>query len=175
MAENQRTTVPSGAILTAVKIIEGLGGQDEPSEASAEEITTLVRVWGIPVVTEAFGFLIGVEMAIMPEAEGLDRIHDVVPAVLTRLGQMDGMEPFLATMGGVLTAAAFGEDAYEWRQGLGPITNAEAIAWCHTAWQVTDFMDDIVLGESGEFLRRIVGVVLRRADGTSDDVIIHQG
>jgi hypothetical protein len=31
-------------------------------------------------------------------------------------------------------------------------------------------MDDIVLGESGEFLRRIAGVVLGDADGTSDDV-----
>jgi hypothetical protein len=164
----QMTIVPSGAVLAAVKIIEGLGSDQEPSAGYAEEITMLVGVWGIPVVTQAFGLLIGTAMSATPQP-GPDWLHDAIPAVLTRLRRTGMADRFIATMAGVLTAAAIEDDPYQWRGSLGPITNAEALAWCYTAWLVADFMDDVVIGKRGEFTRRVVGIVLDAERQISDD------
>jgi len=162
MPGNESTDVPSGAILTAVQLVEALiSGEDEGSEAFADEVTALVRVWGIPVVTHAFGLLIGVAMSSVRPADGEpDQLHHVLPAILTRLRRMDLAEAHVATMGGALTAAALAEDPYRWRLGLGPVSNAEALAWCYTAWLMADFIDTIVLGEPGAFTRRLAGIVI---------------
>jgi hypothetical protein len=62
-------------------------------------------------------------------------------------------------MAGVLTAAAMDRDPWQWRQGLGPIGNPEALAWFYTAWFVTDLVDEVVLHERGAFTRSIAAMV----------------
>ena len=60
----------------------------------------------------AFGLLIGVAMSSVRPADGEpDQLHQVLPAVLTRLRRMDLAEAHVATMGGALTAAALGKIA----------------------------------------------------------------
>ena len=77
----------------------------------------------------AFGLLIGVALSsVRPGSSEPDRLHHILPAVLTWLRRTRLAEPVLATMGGVLTAAALGADCYQWRHGLGPIPAAEALA-----------------------------------------------
>lgn len=49
--------VPFGAILAALKMIEGGSEGGEPTAVS-EEVAALLDVWGIPVITQAFGLLI---------------------------------------------------------------------------------------------------------------------
>src|SRR6266567_2704183 len=99
MAASADVNVPSGAILTAVKMVVALGsGEDEPSQAFADEVTTLAGIWGIPALMQAFGLLIGVAMSsVTPESGEPDRLHHILPAVLTRLRRTQLAEPVLAT------------------------------------------------------------------------------
>jgi hypothetical protein len=98
-----------------------------------------------------------------------DRLHMVVPAVLTKLRKIDQARPFVATMAGVLTAAVLEEDAYRWRTSLGPVTNAETSAWCYTAWLLADFVDSVAFEEPGRFVRESIRVVTRAASGEDPD------
>src|SRR5581483_1947005 len=145
MAASKEVDVPSGAVLAAIRILEILASrEDEPSEAVGEEIATFVKAWSVVVLTQAFSLLIGAAMMSVQQRSGKpDRLHDIVPAVLTRPRRTGLAEPALATMGGVLTAGALEEDPYQWRQNLGPVTNGEALAWCYTAWLIGDFLDHI--------------------------------
>jgi len=161
MTDSGDAGVPSGAILAAITMAGAPSSGEEPSEAFAEEIAVLVRTWGIPGMTQAFSFLIDVAMTLVEPGSGSpDRVHQVLPAVLTRLGQTGLPKPLLATMAGALAAAALEEDSWQWRQGLGPLTSGEALAWCYTAHLLADFIDTIVLGSPGEFTRRVTAIVL---------------
>ncbi len=157
--------VPSGAILAAITMAAAPSSGGEPSGAFAEEAAALVQTWGIPGMAQAFSFLIDVAMTLVqPGSGGPDRVHQVLPAVLTRLQETGLPKPLLATMAGALAAAALEADSWQWRQGLGPLTGAEAgaeaLAWCYTAYLLADFIDTIVLGSPGEFGRRVTAIVL---------------
>jgi hypothetical protein len=158
--------VPSGAILAALKMIEVTGEDLESAATSAGEVAALLETWGIPVLTQAFGLLIYEAMSAIRPAEGEpDRLHMVVPAVLTRLGSAGWTKPFLPTMAGVLTAAALGGDIWQWRAGLGPLAGGETAAWCLTAWLLFDFVDGLVYEEPGGFARETARIVTRAAGG----------
>lgn len=157
--------VPFGAILAALKMIEGGSEGGEPTAVS-EEVAALLDVWGIPVITQAFGLLIyGAMAAIRPGEDAPDRLHMVVPAVLTRLRAIESARPFLPTMAGVLTAAATDADAWQWRTALGPVTSKETAAWLLTAWLLADFVDNLVYRESGKFVRVGAEIITRASGG----------
>jgi hypothetical protein len=162
----ERAEVPSGAILAALQMIEVTGEDQEAAAGRVGEITTLVNAWGVPVLTQAFSLLIFGAMSAIRPAEGEpDRLHLIVPAVLTRLGQVDWARPFLPTMAGVLTAAALGDDIWQWRVGLSPVSRAETAAWCYTAWLLADLTDSVGFGKPGTFSRIAAEIVTSAADG----------
>lgn len=156
----EHTEVPIGAILAALTMIEVSTEDEDRTSGRSEEIADLLKVWKITVLTQAFGLVIYGAMSMIHPAEGSpDCLHMVVPALLTKLRKIDEVRPFGPTMAGVLTAAALGEDAYQWRASLGPVTNAETSAWYYTAWLLADFIDSIVLQEPGKFVRESVRLV----------------
>jgi hypothetical protein len=145
-------------------MVEALGNQDDDQVFArvAGEIPHLVRRWGIPVITPAFGLLIGTAMTLItPGPDEPDRLHCVVPAVLTRLRLTGLADDLLPTMAGVLTAACSEQNPWRWRQGMGPISNLEVLAWCYTAWLVSDLADEAVLHEHGAFARMLTATVTR--------------
>lgn len=161
----QSAKVPSGAILAALKMVEG-GKDVEPPAAHGEEIDVLLDVWGTQAITEAFGLLIYGAMSAIRPAEGTpDRLHMVVPAVLARLRGIDSARSFLPTMAGVLTAAATDADVWQWRASLGPVTSEESAAWLLTAWLLADFVDKMVYREPGKFVRVAAEIVTGTASG----------
>ncbi len=165
-------TVPTGAILTAVTMVEALGDPDDEQMFArvAAEVPLLVARWGIPVLTQAFGLLIGAAVTLVtPPLGGPGRLHLVLPPVLTRLNRLHLPGYLLPAMAGVLPAACLDQDPWQWRHSIGPIGNAEALAWCYTAWLVTDFVDTVVLREHGAFTRRLTGLVTC-ADAIPDDL-----
>jgi|HubBroStandDraft_1064217.scaffolds.fasta_scaffold31038_4 hypothetical protein len=63
-AEDDEPRVPAGAILAAVTMVETLEADDDAAFArAATEIPHLMRTWGIPVLTQALGLLIGTGMS----------------------------------------------------------------------------------------------------------------
>ena len=159
----EEPVVPPGAILTAVTMVEALDSGDGDGQAfatAATEIPRLVRQWGVPVLTQAFGLFIGTALTLVePRPGDPDRLSLVVPAVTTKLRTLGLAQSLLPTMAGVLTAAAMEQNPWRWREGLGPIGNAEALAWCLTAWVVADLVDEVVLGEHGKFTRMLAAMV----------------
>lgn len=159
-AEHEK--VPTGAILAALTILEATGQGDEVAAGLASEIAGLVDAWGVPVLTQAFGLLIFGAMSAIHPKEG-DNLHLTVPAVLARLGKIESARPFLPTMAGVLTAAATGDDAWQWRETLGAVGRSEMAAWCWAAWLLADLLDTLH-GEPGRFVRETARIVTQSAD-----------
>lgn len=179
--ESQRT-VPSGAVTTALAIVESLDGRvvGGLSLDSVAEISTAVDRWGRETITDAFGLLIYTVMNVAKPAPGTDDLlHLVVPAVLTRFHRMQMPEvpdEALPTVAGLLTAAFFDQDPYEWRTSLGPIPADEALVWCYTTWLLIDFMDNAAFGEQPGRFAEILTQVLASdphdrtdADDDTDD------
>ncbi|HEY3958526.1 MAG TPA: hypothetical protein VGM53_34615 [Streptosporangiaceae bacterium] len=155
-----------GAILSALTIIEATGRGDEMAVVRAAEIADLVKAWGTSALTQAFALLIYAAMSAIRPPEG-DNLHVMVPAVLTRLSKIESAKPFVPTMAGVLTAAATGEDIWQWRATLGPVGGAELQAWCWTTWLLADFLDK-GHGEPGKFAREAAQIVTRDADNNPE-------
>jgi len=153
--------VPTGAILAALTILEATGQGDEVAAGRASEIAGLVDSWGVLVLTQAFGLLIFGAMSAIHPAEG-DNLHLTVPAVLARLGMIESARPFLPTMAGVLTAAATGDNVWQWRRTLGPVGRSELAAWCWAAWLLADLLDT-GHGEPGRFVRESARIVVTRS------------
>lgn len=164
--------VPSGAILAALTILEATGQGDEEETAldRAGEIAGLVNAWDTPVLIQAFGLLIYSAMAVIhPEEDQPDKLHLIVPAVLTRLAAIDTARPFVPIMAGVLTAAVIGDDPWLWRSSLGPVPRAEVSGWCWTAWLMADLTDSVGLGEPGTFRRIAAEIITSAAAGEDTD------
>lgn len=167
--------------MTALTMTETLSDRfagDSPQEHAAA-IAEAFQHWGQDTITEAFGLLIGVGMSQLNEAtfhdddaaeEYADQpapLRIVIPAVLTRFRRMqmpEVPEAALPTVAGILTAAVYGQNPYEWRTELGPISTREALIWCYIAWLMIDFIDEAVLEEPGGFARMFTKVV-----GVPDD------
>lgn len=154
-----------GAALAALTILDATGHGEEHAADRAGEIGDLLQTWGTTAITQAFGFLIyGAVSAVRPENGEPDNLHTVVPAVLTKLKVIESARPFLATMAGVLTAAAVGDDIWQWRTSLGTISKKETAAWCWTAWLLADLIDT-GYGEPGRFVREATRIVTDAATG----------
>jgi hypothetical protein len=157
--------VVPGAVLAALAILDATGHGDEHAAAHAGEIADLLQTWGTTAITQAFGFLIyGAVSAVLPEEGEPDRLHTVVPAVLAKLKAIESARHFLPTMAGVLTAAAVGDDIWQWRTSLGPVSKKETAAWCWTAWLLADLIDS-GQGEPGRFTREAARIVTDAAAG----------
>jgi hypothetical protein len=174
-------TVPTGALVAAMAIIESLHGRNpserdlaerglggSPGETIAEieavaEITFAVKQWGEETLTEAFGQIIATVMSLIEPGTGMaDNLHTIVPAVLVRLHRMRMSEvpdESLPTVAGLLTAAFFQQDLYTWRMSLGPIGPGESLVWCYTAWLLVDFADEAVFGVPGRFAEVLTDVL----------------
>jgi hypothetical protein len=160
------STVPTGAILAALSVLEATGQGDEVAAGRAGEIAGLVDSWGVPVLIQAFGLLIFGAMSAIRPTTG-DNLHLTVPAVLARLGKIESARPFLPTMAGVLTAAATGDNVWQWRRTLGPVGRSEMAAWCWTAWLLADLLDT-GRGEPGRFVRESVRIVVAQSTGETE-------
>ena len=154
--------------MTALAMTEALSDRysgDSPQEHTVA-IAEAVQLWGQDTITEAFGVLIGVAMSHLnatepdhddPGGEFADQpaaLRLVIPAILTRFRRVRMPQipaDALPTAAGILTAAVYGHSPYEWRVGLGPISQCEALMWCYVAWLVIDFVDATVIGEPGGF------------------------
>jgi hypothetical protein len=62
--------------------------------------------------------------------------------------------------------AVVGDDAWLWRDSLGPVGKQEPAAWWHTAVLVADLVDNLVLAGPGAFARMASRVVI---DAEKDD------
>ena len=161
--QDQQSEVPAGAVLAALSILEALGSGDEQVDARAGEIEQLLQAWGVTAIVKAFCFLIcGAVSAVIPEEGEPDRLQTLVPAVLAKLGSIEYARPFLPTMAGVLTAAAVGDDVWQWRMSLGEVGRKEASAWIWTAWLLADLIDS-GHGERGRFVRDAATIVTNSA------------
>lgn len=157
--QDQQSEVAAGAVLAALSILDAIGDGDEVAVARAGEIEELLQAWGVTAIIKAFCFLIcGAVSAVLPEEGEPDRLHTVVPAVLAKLGKIEYARPFLPTMAGVLTAAAVGDDVWQWRMSLGAVGRKEASAWIWTAWLLADLIDT-GQGERGRFVRDAATIV----------------
>jgi hypothetical protein len=157
--QDQQSEVAAGAVLAALSILDAIGDGDEEALDRAGEIAGHLEAWGVTAITKAFGFLIcGALSAVLPEEGEPDRLHTVVPAVLAKLGKIEYARPFLPTMAGVLTAAAVGDDVWQWRMSLGAVGRKEASAWVWTAWLLADLIDT-GHGERGRFVRDAARIV----------------
>lgn len=137
--QDQQSEVAAGAVLAALSILDAIGDGDEQALARAGEIDELLQAWGVTAIVKAFCFLIcGAMSAVLHEEGEPDRLQTVVPAVLAKLAQNEYARPFLPTMAGVLTAAAVGDDVWQWRMSLGAVGRKEASAWIWTAWLLAD-------------------------------------
>jgi hypothetical protein len=142
---------PPGAILAALDMIEGDG--EECTEA-------LLETWGEGYIAQAFGVLIATAMeAVEPSPGEGDRLHLVVPAVVTRLHESGRGRRFLPTMAAVLTAAALGEDVWGWRGLFGCPGPDELVVWRETTRLLADMADTLVYGERGSFGRLVAETV----------------
>jgi hypothetical protein len=163
--QDQPAEVPAGAVLAALAILDATGHDEEHALAQADEIAGLLQTWGVTAITQAFGFLIyGAMSAVLHEEGEPDRLHTVVPAVLTKLSKIQSARPFMPTMAGVLTAAAVGDDIWQWRMSLGTVSRKETAAWCWTAWLLADLIDT-GHGEPGIFVRETARLVTESAAG----------
>lgn len=163
--QERQVEVLPGAVLAALGILDATGHGDEHAAAHASEIAGLLQTWGTTAITQAFGFLIyGAVSAVPPEDGEPDNLHTVVPAVLAKLKAIESARPFLATMAGVLTAAAVGDDIWQWRTSLGTVSKKETAAWCWTAWLLADLIDS-GYGEPGRFVREAARIVTDSATG----------
>lgn len=144
--------VPSGAIATAMMIVESLDGRvDENDAETMEALTVGIDRWGRETLLEAFGLLVYTAMHVVhPESEDEDQLHVILPAIVSRFHKLQLSEvpdEALPTVAGILTAACLGLPPYGWRTTLGPINDREGVVWCYTAWLVIDFIDNAVFGE----------------------------
>jgi hypothetical protein len=156
--ERQSEALP-GAVLAALAILDATGRGEEHAAAHTSEIAVLLETWGTTAIAQAFGFLIyGAVSAVRSEDGEPDNLHTVVPAVLEKLRTIESARPFLATMAGVLTAAAVGDDIWQWRTSLGTVSKKETAAWCWTAWLLADLIDS-GHQEPGRFVREVARIV----------------
>jgi hypothetical protein len=163
--QEQLPEVQAGAVLAALAILDATGQGDEHAAAQAGEVADLLQTWGTTAITQAFGLLIyGAMSAILPEAGEPDNLHTVVPAVLAKLCKIQSARPFVPTMAGVLTAAAIGDDIWQWRISFGAVSKKETAAWCWTAWLLADLIDT-GHGEPGRFVREAARLVRESAAG----------
>jgi hypothetical protein len=142
--------VPAGALADALTLIEFLDGDTAPGdiEDGVAEIAEVFNRWGEDLITEAFGMIIYATMNMIRTGDDEpDRLHLVVPAVITRFHAMAMPEipdTVLPTVAGILTACLHGAGPYEWRIGLGPIPRAEGLVWCYTAWLLLDLAESAI-------------------------------
>jgi len=157
--------VPPQTLIDVLNLIDGINGSPGRSAALAGDVAGLIAEWDAAVVMRALGLIIGTAMtAMQPPDEGPDRLHLVVPAVLTRLGQLDLARSFMPIMAGVLTAAALKENPCGWRETLGPVADMEIMAWCCTAWLLADLADTAMFGHCGGFTAAFADMVTRAAE-----------
>ncbi len=169
MTETMEGTVPSGAIATALMLVESMHGRVDDNDAdTAEALTIGVQRWGRDTMLDAFSLLIYTAVHAVPpnpEAEQNERLHLLLPSIVDRFHQLqlpqvpDEMLPVVA---GILTAASLDRSPYEWRTGIGPIGDREGMVWAYTAWLLTDFLDNVVYGERpgafAEILRKVLDI-----------------
>ena len=164
--------------MTALAMTEALSDRD--GNASPEEyiatVSQAVDKWGYDLITEAFGTLITTAMSYLDKTtlhhddaktaeDNPDQpptLRIAVPAILTRFRRMqiaEVSEKALPTVAGILTAASLGQDPYEWRIVLGPITQPETLMWCYVAWLIIDFIDGAALEEPGAFAQMLTEII----------------
>jgi hypothetical protein len=144
--------VPTGALAAALEMVEVLHGRD--GEAAPNQVMDRLmqglKIWGRPVVTEAFGTIIYVaaqQLRPAPDDPGAaDLKMSVVAAVLNRLRRDFPEVPAkqLPIVAGMLTAAVLGIGPYDWRVSLGPVDPDEHLAWCYTACLLVDLVDSTI-------------------------------
>jgi hypothetical protein len=165
--------VPSGAIATAMMIVESLHGRAD--EDDAEALAAGVGRWGRETLLDAFGLLVYTAVSVVhPEtgSEDEDQLHMILPAVVSRFRKLQLPEvpdETLPTVAGIITAACVGVPPYAWRTSIGPISDREGLVWCYTAWLLIDFMDNVVFGEKPGRFAEILNATLAQ-DPESDEV-----
>lgn len=164
--QHEDREVPSGALAAALEMVEVLHGHDggAPPNQVMDQIMRGLKIWGRPVVTEAFGTIIYVAAQQLrpasddPDSAGLKM--QVVAAVLTRLRRDVPEVPaeHLPIVAGMLTAAFLEIGPFEWRMSLGPVDPDEDLAWCYTALLLVDLVDSTMERPGGfaEILRAVL-------------------
>lgn len=174
MTETTDRVVPSGAIATALMLVESMHGRAEDAE-TLEAITTGAQHWGRETLLEAFSLLIYTAVHAVPpnpEADQDERLHLLLPAIVDRFHRLQlpqVPDETLPLVAGILTAACLDRSPYEWRTVLGPISDREAIVWSYTAWLLTDFLDNAVYGEKPGAFAEMLREVLDAGPPEDDD------
>jgi hypothetical protein len=116
----QQQLVPSGAIATALLMVESVPECSDGAEAVLFGFEQRSR----ETMLEVFGTLIYTAINVMrPASEEDDRLHVVLLAVVSRFRRLELAEvpaEALPVVAGIITAAAVGLAPYTWRLSLGP-------------------------------------------------------
>lgn len=164
---------PAGAVITALTMIEALenrAGGRPPEEVSAD-IRLLLEQWDADTILRAFALLINTALRLVERApREQDVLSTAVLPVLTRLRELAPAElpaDGLPTAAGLLTAAAVGQDPYEWWSRLTPLEPDRDLAtWSYPTWLLMDYVDAVVLDQPGAFARLVTTTVIEPAQGT---------
>lgn len=158
---------PPGAVITALTIIEALenrAGGRPPDEVSAD-IRLLLEQWDLETILRAFGLLITTALRLVEQApREQDVLSTAVMPVLSRLRELAPPElpgDGLPTAAGLLTAAAVGQDPYDWWSRLSPLEpDGDLATWSYPTWLLMDYVDAVVLDQPGAFARLVTTTVI---------------
>ncbi|TDD79042.1 hypothetical protein [Actinomadura rubrisoli] len=141
-----------GDLDTAIEMVRGLNEEldapDDPAAVVRELRARLATEQAVRDVRTGCMTLIVFVGAMFGEPPPLD----FVPAAVRTLRRIDEVpDEVLPMVAGGFTAAFLGMSPNEWRDGLGPVSRTESLAWLYAAWSLINFADSLWGGKGTTF------------------------
>ena len=147
--------VSKAVLVAAMELIRGMS--DNPAATPGDQLLDDIRQAEVrpAELTQAFAILLYGFLHVFNDAD----VDMIVGSVTRRLRRLQLVpEPMVTRMRGAMRAAAAGQSPLGWRERLGPMPAAEALAFAYTTWLLADLIDYLgeARGQPDRFSDRIV-------------------